>query len=60
MEATITGAEAVHWDLTDLYPSAEALSQDLAISDQEASTFADDYRGRVASLTAEAIAEASF
>jgi oligoendopeptidase F len=58
MEATITGAEAVHWDLSDLYPSAEALAQDLAISDQEASTFADDYRGRIASLTAGAIAEA--
>lgn len=58
MEATITGAEAVHWDLTDLYPSAEALEQDLAISDEEASAFADKYRGRVASLTAAEMAEA--
>ena len=55
---TTTGAEAVHWDLTDLYPTTDDLKQDLALADQEAEAFADRYRGRIAALTAGDLAEA--
>ncbi len=58
MEKTITGAEAIRWDLTDLYPDTEALEAALAQSDQEADAFAELYRGQVASLSAAALAEA--
>jgi hypothetical protein len=58
METTTTGAEAIHWDLTDLYPSAEALEHDLALADQEAVAFAETYRGRIATLNAKEMAEA--
>ena len=58
MEQTHTGAEAIHWDLTDLYPDTEALDQDLELADQEAAAFAEAYRGQVASLRADELAEA--
>ena len=58
MEKTITGAEDVRWDLTDLYPDAETLEADLTESDQEADAFAQRYRGQVASLSAADLAEA--
>ena len=58
MEKTLTGAEAIHWDLTDLYPDTEALEAALAQSDQEADAFAEHYRGQVASLSAAELAEA--
>ncbi len=59
MEArTSTGAEAVRWNLDDLYPSRDALEQDLARAAQDAQGFAEAYRGQVASLDAEALAEA--
>ena len=58
MEATATGAETVHWDLTDLYPSEDALDHDLERGDREAEAFAETYRGRMGDLSAEALAEA--
>ena len=58
MEKTLTGAEAIHWDLSDLYPDTEALEAALAQSDQEADAFAEHYRGQVASLSAAELAEA--
>lgn len=58
MEKNITGAEDVHWNLTDLYPDTEALEAALAQSDRDADAFAEAYRGQVASLKAAALAEA--
>ena len=58
METTTTGAETVHWDLTDLYPSREQLEQDLTSADSDADAFARSYRGRVAGLDAAGLAEA--
>ena len=53
-----TGAEGVHWDLSDLYPSSDALDQDLLHADREADAFAGRYRDRVANLSAEDLARA--
>jgi oligoendopeptidase F len=58
MEAT--GAENVRWDLSDLYagidaPEIEADIQDLK---QRSEQFAQNYRGRVAELSAESLLEA--
>ena len=58
MEQTITGAEEIRWDLTDLYADVEALEADLARADREAEAFAEQYRGRMASLAAAELAEA--
>ena len=58
MEAPTTGAEAVRWNLSDLYPNPDALEQDLAQAHEEAEAFAETYRGRVDTLGAEAMAEA--
>lgn len=58
MAKPTTGAEEIHWDLTDLYPDREALEQDLEVADQEAGRFAERYRDRVGELSAEALAEA--
>jgi oligoendopeptidase F len=58
MEATTTGAEDVHWNLTDLYADPSALEDDLDTAAEEARQFADDYRGRVGGLAPEALAEA--
>ncbi len=53
-----TGAEAVRWDLTDLYASEAALDADLATAEAEAHALAERYRGRIGALGAEALAEA--
>ena len=49
-----TGAEEIHWDLSDLYASSE--DPQLAIDKKdilkEADAFADQYKGRVAELSA--------
>ncbi len=58
MEQTITGAEDVRWDLTDLYADVETLDADLTRADEEAAAFAEQYRGQIASLDAAALAEA--
>ncbi|HET6567951.1 MAG TPA: oligoendopeptidase F, partial [Rhodothermales bacterium] len=58
IEKQATGAEAVHWNLTDLYPNRESLDEDLAIAGQEAEAFAADYRGRIAEVDADELAEA--
>lgn len=51
----ITGAEQVTWDLSDLYNSADdpALQSDREQVLEDADKFADNYRGRVAELSAE-------
>ncbi len=58
METTLTGAENITWNLTDLYPSEGALTGDLAIADQKATAFYEAYHGRVADLDAHGLAEA--
>ena len=58
MEQTITGAEEVRWDLTDLYADAEALDKALTHADADAAAFAERYRGRLAGLSAAELAEA--
>ncbi len=57
-ETTLTGAEAVHWNLTDLYLNQESLEEDLAQADHEAQAFADRYRGSIGELDAPAFADA--
>ena len=54
----MTGAEDVHWDLTDLYPDTARLEENLARADRDAETFAGQYRGQVAALSASDLAEA--
>src|SRR5690625_430847 len=58
MEMTVTGAEEVRWDLTDLYADVDTLENDLAQADDDADAFADDYRDQVAQLDAEGLATA--
>lgn len=49
-----TGAEEIHWDLSDLYASSEdpQLAKDKKDILKEADAFADQYKGRVAELSA--------
>lgn len=58
MEAPATGADAARWTLDDLYATTDALDQDLAQAEEEAAAFAEAYRGHVADLDAEGMAEA--
>jgi oligoendopeptidase F len=55
-----TGAEAVEWDLSDLYgsPDDPELEAEVAGAEREAETFRDRYRGQVAALGAAELAEA--
>ena len=45
-----TGAEAIRWDLADLYADRADLDRDLAAADEEAQALASDLRGEVATL----------
>ncbi|MEM1126553.1 MAG: M3 family oligoendopeptidase [Bacteroidota bacterium] len=58
MEATLTGAETVRWDLSDLYETHDALTADLTDADQDAAAFEQRYRGQVNHLSPDALAEA--
>ena len=58
MDPNVTGAEDVHWDLTDLFSDVESLDKDLQQADADADAFADDYREQVAGLDAEGLADA--
>jgi oligoendopeptidase F len=55
-----TGAEEVHWDLSDLYrgDAKGAIEADLRQAQELASGFESSYRGKVAELDAGAMAEA--
>ncbi len=55
-----TGAENIHWNLEDLYPSISSaeLQQDKDWLVGQADAFAETYRGRVASLGTEQLLEA--
>ncbi|MCC7206080.1 MAG: M3 family oligoendopeptidase [Anaerolineae bacterium] len=56
----LTGAEQVFWDLSDLYTGSDdpAIERDLAAAKTQAEQFAAAYRGRVASLNANELADA--
>ncbi len=56
--APTTGAESVRWNLADLYADTDALDADLDAADAEAARFVETYRGRLADLSPEALAEA--
>jgi oligoendopeptidase F len=60
MTETATGAENIHWDLTQLYPGdgRAGVETDLSRAEELALDFEKAYRGRVASLGAEAMADA--
>jgi oligoendopeptidase F len=51
----LTGAEAVEWNLVDLYPEPadEYIHAEMTKLDQDVDSFAAHYRGRVASLAAD-------
>ncbi|MCB0716846.1 MAG: M3 family oligoendopeptidase [Bacteroidetes bacterium] len=53
-----TGAEAVTWDLTDLYPSVDDLKARLAAAERRAESFGNRYRGTLGALDAGALASA--
>jgi oligoendopeptidase F len=50
----LTGAEEIKWDLSDLYPDADAgIEAGLTQADKDADRIAETYKGRIASLDAE-------
>src|SRR5262249_6671775 len=53
-----TGAETVEWDLSDLYDDEATLRADLSEAADAAALFGERYRGRVAGLSADELAEA--
>jgi oligoendopeptidase F len=55
-----TGAETVHWDLSELYASPDdpALEGDIGSSLERAKAFAAQYHGRIATLSAAELATA--
>ena len=68
--AVFSGASAAHaaepalgplpeWSLTDLYPAMDSpqFAEDLARAENDARTFAEDYRGKLATLAAQDLAD---
>ncbi|MEQ9103664.1 MAG: M3 family oligoendopeptidase [Rhodothermales bacterium] len=53
-----TGAEAITWDLTDLYTDGETAIADLGSTGDKARMFAEQWAGRIASATPDAFAVA--
>jgi len=51
-------ADDVHWNLSDLHASRDALEESLQSAEDDAQAFAETYRGRIADLNAEDLAEA--
>jgi len=58
MEIPQTGAEDVRWTLDDLHDSDEELKEALADIEEEASLYAEQYRGMVADLGPQELADA--
>lgn len=56
-----TGAENVYWDLSTLYKTIDApeIEQDLAAIRADAEAFSNQYRGKIASLSAKELREAT-
>ena len=57
-DPAVTGAEDVRWNLADLYATEADLDTDLEVTEAEAASLADRYRGRLADLNAAEIAAA--
>jgi oligoendopeptidase F len=59
-EKKLTGAEAIRWDLGDLYHAYDdpRIEADMQASTQQAKTFAERYYGKVAGLNAPELLEA--
>ena len=59
-ETQLTGAEQVAWDLSDLYSGVDdpAIAGDMQRADDAAAALERDYRGKVATLSPDALAEA--
>ncbi|HEX8385295.1 MAG TPA: M3 family oligoendopeptidase, partial [Rubricoccaceae bacterium] len=55
-QAPPTGAEAVRWDLADLYATEADLDADLARAEADAGALAARYRGQIADLDAAGVA----
>ncbi len=55
-----TGAEDIHWNLTDLYQGLDdpQLEADMKANQEAAAAFAQKYRGRIASLDEDGLAQA--
>ena len=60
MSTTVTGAEAVEWNLVDLYegPDDPRLLEDLDEAKSAATAFAERYRGKLGELSGTELAEA--
>ena len=60
MSATVTGAEAIEWDLSDLYESPDdpRHDEDLDEAASAAKRFSERYRGKIAELSAAELNEA--
>lgn len=56
MDAVVTGAENVRWDLTHLYESSELMLSSLDETKQLAIDFAASFRGKISSLSQEDLA----
>src|SRR5437879_32507 len=55
-----TGAEEIHWELTDLYPAdaVVGVEADLMRAEKKAITFEESYHGKIADLDAASMAQA--
>ena len=58
MSSDAHGAGTVRWQLDDLHASAASVNESLAAAEDDAAAFAERYRGRIAALDAEGLAEA--
>ena len=58
MSSDAHGAGTVRWQLDDLHASSASVNESLAAAEEDAAAFAERYRGRIAALDAEALAEA--
>jgi len=58
MASSASGAEQVRWQLEDLHENRAAVRDRLTTVREAASAFADQYRGRIGELDAEALADA--
>ncbi len=58
MSSDAHGAGTVRWHLDDLHDSPASVHDSLAAAEEDAERFADRYRGRIATLDAEGLAEA--
>lgn len=52
------GAEEIRWELEDLHSGPEEVKESLSTADEEAEAFAEEYRGRIEELDANALADA--